>query len=370
MWSLFKQRHDSKRGSNKILSIQLLEPVVLIEPSIQTRPVIRGTVHVSLPDCYHLKRLTLCFKGHLTFESNHIEQGYILTSQSIQLFPSGSKEYIRKNKRQKSTRQYYFEMPLPYNLPESVYHSQIKVSYQLISYLDYYDDTQHQRHDVIQRTIKLIRLPNLERQTIMHDEDRLTLIAHRTKEWRCHIWMDKTTVTLESDLPIHIAILIHPSVAKRGIRIKHIFVQLVEQAVIEQEQVHQSVHPLQPIKDWPLSHLSTAISEYQGHHFWQASNQYKIPNGKTISHSTHAYRRFQIRHILFISFVVSYSHQREDKTMSYKTPIDIFDSQSVFDVLPPYNMPTSTKEIKLLSQHGLIPHTNNLDTSTSLFVSS
>ncbi|KAI8373481.1 hypothetical protein EDC96DRAFT_40943 [Choanephora cucurbitarum] len=366
MWSLFRQRHNEKRkGNSKIISIQLLEPIVLIEPSIQTCPVIRGTVQVSLPEQFHLERLMLSFRGHLAYRSNQIEHSYILTSQSIQLSPSGNKEHIQKNKRRKYIRQHSFEMPLPANLPESVCHSQIKVSYQLMAYLDYYDDTQHRRHDVIQHTIKLIRLPNLERQTIMHDEDRLTLIAHRTKEWRCHIWVDKTAVTLGSELPMHIAILIHPSISKRGARVKHIFVQLVEQAVIEEEQISQSVHPLHPVREWPLS---AAVSGYQGHHFWQASNQYKIPNEKTISHSTYAYQHFQIRHILFISFVISYNHQREDRTMSYKTPIDLLDSRSVFDALPPYDMPTSTKEIKLLSQHGLISH--NLDSSTSLFISS
>lgn len=60
----------------KLISIQLLEPIIFINPDQDTAPVVRGTIHVLLDKTMRLQKLNIHFHG--TIKTQWKKGTYIL----------------------------------------------------------------------------------------------------------------------------------------------------------------------------------------------------------------------------------------------------------------------------------------------------
>ncbi|KAI8087997.1 uncharacterized protein B0P05DRAFT_584707 [Gilbertella persicaria] len=308
-------------SSKKSIHIQLIEPVIFVGSYMETCPVVRGIVHISLFKHLYFEQLALQFKGTLTAQHQVIQ----LISQQLTFCPSQA-IYVDKDHLQ-----FIFEMPLPATLPESVDHSELTVSYELIAHLDQFNVKIDQKQEEIKKIqVNLARLPESGMLCGENYPSSIDSLKHTSPWCQYRIMVDKTSAALGSTLPVQLVI----ASTVNELKIKQVFAQLIQTVRVGTHE-SQSVHFLHPVQDWVLPHKS--IQQ------WHGNSVYQIPF--SVSHSTKAYAQFGVHHALLVSVILACDHHQQ-KTVSYQTSIDLIDSQlsHVCTKLPSYNSPISTFE--------------------------
>ncbi|KAI9476573.1 MAG: hypothetical protein EXX96DRAFT_577613 [Benjaminiella poitrasii] len=259
-----------------------------------------------------------------------------------------------------STR-FSFEMPLPAGIPETISCPQITVDYNITVCMEYKKTTQSAGvlHEEIKKRVILARLP--DNGMLTGENYPITIDSHKHFSNYCQyrITVDKKSAALGTTLPVKIEIA--PTV--KDLRIKQIFLQLVEKRTVSpeegEEKTSQSVHFLYPTKG-----SSIALPTRPLYTNWTGNFLYQIPDEKTISHSTQSYSQFHIHHILLVSLLVTFPEthgqhygRHVTRTISFQTQFDLLDShlssEREYTKLPSYNCPVSIEEIEKLYQHGL-----------------
>lgn len=263
-----------------------------------------------------------------------------------------------------------FEMPLPAGIPETVKCSQIQVHYTISATLEYKKisaSTTYKKK--IEKQVLLVRLPE---NGILNGENHSGAVIDSQQQeygnWcKYRITIDKKSVELGSKLPVKIEIVS----CLAGLRIKQVFLQLIERRTIkkaEEETTNQLCHFIYPAKNSSDLHLPTRPLVGA----WQGQCEYQIPcQNDKLTHSTRNYSDFGIHHVLLVSLIVSLpsggdrsSQQRRSnqqqtiKTISFQTPIDLLDGQltqfeQYRERLPSYDCPVSMEEVEKLNRHGL-----------------
>ncbi|KAI8636349.1 hypothetical protein BD408DRAFT_426262 [Parasitella parasitica] len=358
---------NRKSSASKLLSIQLLEPIVFIDSNLETSPVIRGTVNVNFQKSCIIDKLQLDFNGILKTcwtqaEETKQNQENIAFSH-LQLYPTSeqaaSSPPLLLNSG--STR-FSFEMPLPAGIPETVSCPQVNVEYTMSASLKYKKDSASQMHEEIKKQIILARLPDMG--IIAGENYPATIESHKHFSNWCQyrITIDTKSAVLGSKLPLRIEI----APTAKELRLKQVFLQLVERRNVtliqdsSPDRTSQSVHFLYPAKGSALFLPNRPITEN-----WQGSCLYQIPDDNTISHSTQKYSNFHVSHLLLVSLLISVpdaSHtngRHTTRTISFQTQIDLLDSHVAqlgdceFTKLPSYDCPVSLEEMEALKIHGL-----------------
>ncbi|KAI7901336.1 uncharacterized protein BX663DRAFT_437563 [Cokeromyces recurvatus] len=286
----------------------------------------------------------------------------LISSNHLQLYPSSSLPPLLINPS--SSTRFSFELPLPSGIPETIHCPQIEVDYHLIVSLKYkMISSKISEEERAERQVILARLPDNESMLGGENYYPATIDSHKHFSNYCQyrITIDKKSAPLGSKLPIKIEIA--PTI--KDLRIKHLFLQLVERRIVfvgEEERMSQSVHYLYPVKNTAV-HLPLGPLNRN----WEGNYLYQIPDERLLSHSTQSYSQFHVQHILLVSLLVSIpaaevnsssSNSRYvTRTISFQTNFDLLDSHLLnereYSKLPSYNSPISTKEIETLYQHGL-----------------
>ncbi|CEP18044.1 hypothetical protein [Parasitella parasitica] len=352
---------------SKLLSIQLLEPIVFIDSNLETSPVIRGTVNVNFQKSCIIEKLELDFNGILrtrwTQAEKTKENQQNIASSHLQLYPTA--EQVASSPplllNSGSTR-FSFEMPLPARIPETISCPQVNVEYTMRASLHYKKEGASQMLEEIKKQIILARLPDTG--MIAGENCPATIESHKHFSNWCQyrITIDTKSAVLGSKLPLRIEI----APTAKELRLKQVFLQLVERRNVNLNQdsnsdrTSQSVHFLYPAKGSSLFLPNRPITEN-----WQGSCLYQIPNDNTISHSTQKYSTFYVSHLLLVSLLISIPDSTNTngrhtiRTISFQTQIDLLDSHVAqlgdceFTKLPSYDCPISFEEIEALKRHGL-----------------
>ncbi|KAG2213544.1 hypothetical protein INT47_009218 [Mucor saturninus] len=317
----------TRQKNSKHILIELLEPVIFIDETHETSPVVRGTVIINLDNCV-IQNLSIQFDGLKKTQWKKDSKVQQLVSKDLQI-PATT-----------GTTKFPFEMPLPSGIPESVKSSDIQVEYTMSVRLLYKKmNIPTVQHEESTKAIVLARLPERQYHPLATQKQFADWCKYR-------ISIDKKSVALGSKLGIKFEI----SPLLQGFRLKQIFVQVLERRTVH-DDTNQSCHFIYPAKNSHLNLPSKSIN--QG---WQATCDYQLPDDK-LSHSTMEYQDFKISHVVLVSLIVSDRHTT--RTISYQMDVDLLNSQvSQLDdrdylKLPAYNCVMTPQELQKLHSLGL-----------------
>ncbi|KAG0940112.1 hypothetical protein G6F57_000319 [Rhizopus arrhizus] len=354
MWPLLK-------SSDNTISIQFFEPVLFIGSHIQTSPVLRGIISITSHKACLLKHLLITFQGVAKIKyvlNNKIvnDQRMINRDQLTLYSAQQSNDEINKHlvlNSNSSKLSFSFEMPLSTGLPETVECSQIQVGYQFTLDMDYIKHKKIQ-HQQIRKPVIVARLPASK---ILSGENLPEVIDSRKhlSAWcQYRMIIQKSAAAVGSTLPIHIEVA--PLV--NGLKLKHIFVQLLERRTVMPEvdcieRTCQFCYFLYPTKRTSFHLPSSAIDSP-----WEVAADYQIPQ-KSLTHSTEMYRNYSVHHLLLISLVIGIPEKGKrtryiNKTISFGSLIDILDKRIVNDIrLPSYRSAITLEEIENINRYGI-----------------
>ncbi|GAA5798237.1 hypothetical protein HPULCUR_003637 [Helicostylum pulchrum] len=324
----------------KLISIQLLEPIIFINPDQDTAPVVRGTIHVLLDKTMRLQKLNIHFHG--TIKTQWKKEGKVVNSEKQLVSEDLSFSSLD------STDKFPFEMPLPSGIPETVSSADIGVQYTMAVDM-YYKKMNTMCHEQDMEQIILARLPD-------QYPIRMEALPKQFLDWcKYCITIDKKTAALGSRLPVKIEIT--PFVP--GFKLKQVFLQLLERRTVIKnniEKTNQSCYFIYPAKNSLMMLPSRPLNQP-----WQASCYYQLPDNNKLSHSTMEYSNFKISHSVLVSLIVSVPDKARQltKTISYQVDIDLLSNQvnqldeREYLKLPAYNCIMTGEELEKLNRHGL-----------------
>lgn len=243
--------------------------------------------------------------------------------------------------------QFGFEMQIPSGLPETIECADIKVNYQVTAVMEYYSTnsflraTRRTQKEVTKQEVRVARLPY--ENILMGDNmsDPIDSRNHKSAWLNYHLWIDKKAVALGSELPITFRF----SPARDEVSLERVSIQLLERRNLYRDVTHttHSIHAITPCKNNTTQFPSSVLPDE-----WEGTVNYKIPEGKTLVHSTQEYSDFNVSHTLLVSIAMSIpgtgriNTTRVQKMVTFQTNIDIL-NEAVGELdslkLPTYDSP-------------------------------
>ncbi|KAI9268375.1 hypothetical protein EDC94DRAFT_646024 [Helicostylum pulchrum] len=318
------------------ITVQLLEPTIFIEPSSNTHNVIRGTINLNLPKTTTISSLSVRFDGKMETKSYSFEamensgsfaQKKALTRQRLVLYPAPEQtDHTRPLVLHAGLTQYGFEMEIPSGLPESIDCSDVKVEYSVTAVMSVCINSflrvkRRNQKECCKEVIRVVRLPCED--IIMGDNIADLVDSHTRKS----AWMDyqitvgKKAVSVGSELPI--TFNFRPT--SEGVAVDRVTVQMLERRDLYRDTTHtnHSVYTINLHKDNKTLFPVGALKKD-----WKSTVLFKVPENKTLVHSTQEYPDFKVGHTLLISISLSIpgtGHYRVQKLVTFQTSIDILD---------------------------------------------
>ncbi|KAI8371665.1 uncharacterized protein BYT42DRAFT_581038 [Radiomyces spectabilis] len=340
-------------------SIHLLEPVLYLESSQDTPTVLRGVVNLDLKKSRAIESLDVYFDGQLETQwigsdSKCEQRRTNIAHQRIDLLRDtpGSASALVLNS---GKTRFGFEMELPEGLPETVECPNIRVHYQVSAVVTFVNNRRILQtgkapvKKTVQRSKTFVRLARLPFEDILLGENYRALIdsrKHLSKWFQYHIIIDKKAVALGTWLPVTVGLA--PTVP--GLRIMHFCLQVIERRSVCPDKWHtiQTCHMLQRACSTDPQIPNCDLDEP-----WQGTIHYKVPDDRSLAHSTQRYSGFRVSHMLLISIMISFPEKgalsltkRGQRTITFQTDIDLLDrSVGVLErnnaiILPSYDGPS------------------------------
>lgn len=271
-----------------------------------------------------------------------------LAHQSLVLYPTAEQtDMDRPLVLNAGLTQFGFEMQVPSGLPETIECNDIKVHYHVSASMEYYPTNSFLRaarrtqKEYTKQDVRVARLPY--ENVLLGDSmsDPIDSRNHKSAWMNYHLLIDKKAVPLGSELPITFKF----APTREEVSVDRVNIQLLERRNLYRDVTHttHSVHYIAPCKDNAVQLPDSALSGD-----WEGTISYKIPEGKSLVHSTQEYSDFNVSHTLLVTILFSIpgssriNPTRVQKMVTFQTNIDIL-NEAVGELdslkLPTYDSP-------------------------------
>ncbi|GAN01028.1 hypothetical protein MAM1_0004d00459 [Mucor ambiguus] len=319
-----------------LMSVQLLEPTIYVEPIFDATLVIRGTINVNLPSTTTVKSISVQFDGKMevnSYFSSVMNAGGYSKKRSIAhhrlvLYPAMEQTDTNCPLILKSGLTHYsFEMQVPSSLPETIDCPDVKVNYHVTAVMEYESNSflrvgrSNTTKSCTKQDVRIARLPS---GNLLAGNNACEFIDSRThtSAWlQYQILVDKKSIALGSELPITFRII--PT--RENVSVEGVSVYILERRDVFGKYAHTSheVQPLLPAATNEKKVPKTALPE-----LWEGTIRYSIPVGKSLVHSTMANEDFDIKHTLLVSMILTTPGGvggNIQKLVTFQSKIDLLD---------------------------------------------
>lgn len=291
---------------------------------------IPGAIPVSL-DCMKNDQISVLNRYYIIVEAMENKGAFVqkkaLARQRLMIYPTLEQtDHTRPLVLHAGLTQYGFEMEIPSGLPESIDCSDVKVEYSVTAIMDVCTSSflgvkRHTEKEFCKEIIRIVRLPFED--TILGDNttDIIDSQTHKSAWMDYQIVIGKKAVSIGSGLPV--TFRFKPT--NESVTVDHVSLQILERRDLYRETTHTN-HSVYFVELHPKNKVAIPAGALKKR--WEGKLLYKIPDGKSLVHSTQEYPDFKIGHTLLVSISLSIpgtGRYRVQKLVTFQTSIDILD---------------------------------------------